>query len=210
MNLNKVQLIGRVGRDAELRLTPEGYEVATVRVATNRTWKDAQGNVTEAVEWHSVVTWRQLASQVARLAKKGRLVYVEGRLETRKWDDKNTGVTMYRTEIIGETVRMLDAKPEEDDAAVLSDDGIVGPEGGRWKSQANTKARSGEAVDPADPHAVVTPDGVLTKTLKPLPFVTASTIVPRNPGEPKTVRQGAPPRPPMNDDQWLDLDDSPF
>lgn len=152
MNLNRVQLIGRVGRDPEMRLTPDGNEVTQFSLATNRTWKDGSGETREATEWHTIVSWRQLAAQVARLARKGRLVYVEGRIETRSWQDKNTGAMQYRTEIIADVVRMLDSKPDDEARPEKKEERIVGPEGGSWVKQAARDAsRTARALAQSDP-----------------------------------------------------------
>lgn len=107
MDLNKVMLIGNVVRDPELRTTPAGQSVASLSVATNLVWKDKSGTRQSKAEFHNIVAWRQLADIVGRYIKKGSKVYVEGRLETRSWDDQN-GIKRSRTEIIADNVIMLD------------------------------------------------------------------------------------------------------
>jgi single-strand DNA-binding protein len=108
MNLNKVMLIGNVTRDPEVRTTPNGQNVATIGVATNRRWTDqASGQKKEEVEFHNVVVWRKLADIVGQYVKKGSKIYIEGRLRTRSWDDQS-GQKKYRTEIVAENVIMLD------------------------------------------------------------------------------------------------------
>jgi single-strand DNA-binding protein len=109
--VNKVILIGRLGSDPELRYIPNGDAVANFRIATNRVWKDREGNQQEKTEWHRIVAWRKLAERCGEYLKKGSHVYIEGRLETRSWEDKN-GNKRYVTEIIANRMQMLAAKGE--------------------------------------------------------------------------------------------------
>lgn len=109
-SLNKVMLIGNLGKDPELRYTPSGVAVATFTVATNESWKDQDGNLQERTEWHNVVAWRKLAEVCGEWLKKGKKVYVEGRIQTRSYDDKNTGAKKYITEIVANSMIMLDSK----------------------------------------------------------------------------------------------------
>lgn len=107
MDLNKVMIIGNVTRDPESRTTPQGTNVTSFTVATNLIWTDQQGNRQEKAEFHNVVAWRKLAEICSQYLKKGSKVYIEGRLQTRSWDDPN-GVKKYRTEIVAENMIMLD------------------------------------------------------------------------------------------------------
>ena len=109
-SLNKVQLIGNLGKDPELSYTPSGIAVAKFSIATNERWKDNEGNFQERTEWHNIIAWRKLAEICGQYLKKGSKVYLEGRLQTRSWDDKNTGAKRYATEIIADDMIMLDAK----------------------------------------------------------------------------------------------------
>lgn len=109
-SLNKVQLIGNLGKDPELSYTPSGVAVAKFSVATGEKWKDQEGNLQERTEWHNIVAWRKLAEICGQYLKKGSKVYLEGRLQTRSWDDKNTGAKRYATEIIADDLIMLDSK----------------------------------------------------------------------------------------------------
>jgi len=109
MDLNKAMVIGRLTRDPEVRATPSGTNVANFAVATNFSWKDSSGNKQDRTEYHDVVAWRKLADIIGQYVKKGSKVYIEGRLETRSWDDQN-GVKKYRTEIIADNMIMLDSK----------------------------------------------------------------------------------------------------
>jgi len=107
MNLNKAMIIGNVVRDPEMRTTPSGQNVTSFSVATNRVWNNAEGQKQEQAEFHNVVAWRRLAEISSQYLKKGSKVYIEGRLQTRSWDDPN-GVKRYRTEIVAENMIMLD------------------------------------------------------------------------------------------------------
>ena len=109
-SLNKVLLIGNLGKDPELSYTPSGVAVAKFSIATGERWKDQEGNVQERTEWHNIIAWRKLAEICGQYLKKGSKVYLEGRLQTRSWDDKNTGTKRYTTEIIADDLIMLDAK----------------------------------------------------------------------------------------------------
>lgn len=109
-SLNKVMLIGNLGKDPELRYTTSGVAVATFSIATSESWKDADGNMQEKTEWHNIVAWRKLAEICGEWLKKGKKIYIEGRLQTRSYDDKNTGAKKYITEIVADNMIMLDGK----------------------------------------------------------------------------------------------------
>jgi single-strand DNA-binding protein len=109
-SLNKVTLIGNLGKDPELSYTASGIAVAKFSIATSERWKDDAGNTQERTEWHNIVAWRKLAEICGQYLKKGKKVYIEGKLQTRSWDDKNTGVKRYATEIIADDLIMLDPK----------------------------------------------------------------------------------------------------
>jgi single-strand DNA-binding protein len=109
-SLNKAMLIGNLGRDPELRYTPSGVAVATFTLATNESWKDQDGNTQERTEWHNIVAWRKLAEICGEYLKKGKKVFVEGRIQTRSYDDKNTGAKRYITEIVADNIIMLDSR----------------------------------------------------------------------------------------------------
>ncbi len=106
--INKVIIIGNLGKDPELRHTPQGQAVANFPVATSESWNDKQGQKQERTEWHRVVVWGKLAELCGKYLSKGRKAYVEGRLQTRAWDDKD-GQKRYTTEIIANTVQFLDS-----------------------------------------------------------------------------------------------------
>lgn len=109
-SLNRVMLIGNLGKDPELRYTTSGVAVATFSLATNESWKDQDGNTQERTEWHNIVAWKKLAEICGEWLKKGKKVYIEGRIQTRSYDDKNTGTKKYITEIVAENMIMLDSK----------------------------------------------------------------------------------------------------
>jgi single-strand DNA-binding protein len=110
--VNKVILIGNLGSDPEMRYTPSGVAVATLRLATNRRWKDKEGNQQDETEWHRVIVWAQSAEYCSNYLSKGSKIYVEGRLQTRKWQDQN-GNDKYTTEIIATTVQNLTPRSSE-------------------------------------------------------------------------------------------------
>src|SRR5581483_1020690 len=105
--VNKVILIGNLGRDPEVRSTPSGQPVANFTLATSRRWRDKNGQKQEQTEWHTVVCWGKQAEIAGQYLTKGKQIYVEGRLQTRSWDDKQTGEKKYRTEIVCENFQML-------------------------------------------------------------------------------------------------------
>ena len=104
--LNKTLLIGNLGADVDTRTTKNQIAVATFRVATTERWKDSQGNTQESTEWHRIVTFGRLAEICSEYLSKGSKVYLEGRLQTRKWQDAE-GVTRFTTEIIARELKML-------------------------------------------------------------------------------------------------------
>jgi len=106
MTVNKVILVGNLGRDAELRYTPGGAPVATLNLATTEVWNDKGGQKQEKTEWHRVVLWGKSAESLNEYLVKGKQIYVEGRLQTRQWDDKD-GNKRYTTEIRGDRVVLL-------------------------------------------------------------------------------------------------------
>jgi single-strand DNA-binding protein len=112
--INKVILVGRLGADPEVRYTQDGTMVTTFRLATDEQWKDKSGERTQRTEWHRIVTFRKLAEICGNYLSKGRLVYIEGRLQTRAWDDKD-GNKRYTTEVIASNMQMLERKGQDSD-----------------------------------------------------------------------------------------------
>jgi len=118
--LNKVELIGNLSADPETRFTPNGVQVTTLRMATNEVWTGANGEKQTRTEWHRIVAWRKLAEIAQKYMKKGQLIYVEGRLATRRWTDQN-GVERFTTEIVARNFQML-GRPKTAEAAPAVED----------------------------------------------------------------------------------------
>jgi single-strand DNA-binding protein len=128
-SLNKVMLIGRLGQDTEMRYMPNGDAVANLSLATSETWKDkATGEKKEKTEWHRIVLYRKLAEIAGQYLKKGAQVYIEGRLETRKWTDKE-GVERYTTQIAADEMRMLGSRQDGGSRSQGDDYGSAAPAG---------------------------------------------------------------------------------
>jgi single-strand DNA-binding protein len=104
--INKAILVGRLGRDPEVRYTPDGIMVVTLNVATDEQWKDKDGKKVQKTEWHKVVAFKKLAEICGKYLAKGQMVYLEGKIQTRSWDDKDGG-KRYSTEIIASNMQML-------------------------------------------------------------------------------------------------------
>ncbi len=105
-SLNKAILIGRLGKDPEMRFTPSGRAVTNFTMATSDYWMDQNNERQERTEWHRIVTWGKLAETCAKILSKGKLVYIEGRLQTRAWDDRD-GNKRYTTEIVANAMQIL-------------------------------------------------------------------------------------------------------
>jgi single-strand DNA-binding protein len=111
-SVNKVILLGNVGKDPEMRSTPGGTLVANFTLATSDRQKDAQGNWQDRTEWHNLVAFTRTAEIIRDYVKKGSKLYVEGKIQTRSWDDKETGAKRYRTEIIVNDLSLLSGRDE--------------------------------------------------------------------------------------------------
>jgi len=119
--INKVILIGNLGRDPEMRYTPNSIAVCSFSVATSETYKDKNsGERITQTEWHNIVLWRGLAETSEKYLRKGSKVYIEGKLKTRKWDD-NQGITRYSTEIVADVMQMLDKKVTDTPGSFVSE-----------------------------------------------------------------------------------------
>lgn len=110
--VNKVIIVGNLGKDPEVRYMPNGNAVANFTVATSESWKDQQGQAQEKTEWHNIVMYRKVAEIAGEYLKKGSKVYLEGKLQTSKWQDQATGQDRYKTEINCNEMQMLDSKPQ--------------------------------------------------------------------------------------------------
>jgi single-strand DNA-binding protein len=127
-SVNKVILVGHLGKDPEVKYTPSGTPVAKFSLATNERYKDKEGNWQDRTEWHNIVAWQRTAEIVGEYCKKGSQVYLEGRLRTDSWDDKQTGQKKYRTEIVVNDLVLL---------------------GGRSEGEGGSAGRSRAAAEPA-------------------------------------------------------------
>jgi single-strand DNA-binding protein len=135
--VNKAILIGRLGKDPEIRNIEGGSKVASFTLATKEVYKDKSGNKVEQTEWHNIVVWRSLADLAERFLRKGSQIYLEGKIKTRSWDDKE-GNKRYTTEIVGDTFTFLDTK------------GATGPENGNEKPMVQTTEEPTMAEDDGD------------------------------------------------------------
>jgi single-strand DNA-binding protein len=142
-SVNKVILVGNLGRDAELRYTPGGAAVATLNMATTEVWNDKAGQRQEKTEWHRVVLWGKSAESLNEYLTKGKQIYVEGRLQTRQWDDKD-GNKRYTTEVRGDRIVLLGG----------------GGGGGRGASADRGVDPMGSQHGPAEPSVPLTDDDI--------------------------------------------------
>ena len=115
-SVNKVILVGNLGKDPEVKYTPSGTAVAKFSLATNERYKDKAGEWQDRTEWHNIVAWQRLAEIVGEYVKKGSKIYIEGRLQTSSWDDKETGQKKYKTEIIANDLVLLGGRGEASDS----------------------------------------------------------------------------------------------
>src|SRR3954453_1573893 len=111
-SVNKVILLGNLGKDPEVKYTPSGTPVAKITLATNERFKDKSGEWQDRTEWHNVVLWQRLAEIAGEYLKKGGKVYIEGRLQTRSWDDKTSGQKKYMTEVVASDLILLGGRGE--------------------------------------------------------------------------------------------------
>src|SRR5690349_5642164 len=116
-SVNKVILVGNLGKDPEVKYTPSGVAVAKFSMATNERFKDKGGEWQDRTEWHNIVAWQRLAEIVGEYVKKGSKVYIEGRLQTSSWDDKQSGEKKYRTEVVAHDLVLLSGRGEGDPEA---------------------------------------------------------------------------------------------
>jgi single-strand DNA-binding protein len=121
-DLNKVMIIGRLGTDPDMRYTSSGSPVTTFRVAASRQWKDSSGDMREETEWFSIVTWNKLAEICHQHLVKNARVYLEGRLQTRSWEDQHSGQTRYKTEVVASDMIMLDSRAARESAPPITDE----------------------------------------------------------------------------------------
>jgi single-strand DNA-binding protein len=148
-SVNKMIVLGNLGRDPEVRSTPSGAQVCNVTIATSRTWKDKSGDKQEETEWHRVVFYDRLAEIADEYLKKGRPVYVEGRLKTRKWTDKD-GVEKYTTEIVAESMQLLGGREEAGDSQAQRPAARPAPARQSAAAKVSASGFSGGFDDPSD------------------------------------------------------------
>ena len=138
-SVNKVILVGRLGKDPEIRSTPQGTSVAKFTLATDDRYTDRSGEKVERTEWHNITAWGKLAEICGQYLKKGKLVYIEGAIRTESWEDKETKQKRYRTEIVANGMQMLDRKGDEG-----------GGGGGSYSGGSYAKKGSQSAPEPMD------------------------------------------------------------
>ena len=143
-SLNKVTLIGNLGKDPEVKYTPQGKPVAKFSLATNERYKDKDGQWQDRTEWHNIVLWERLAEIAGEYLKKGGKVYIEGRIRTDSWDDKQTGQKKYMTNIIGNEIILLSGRGE-----------AGGGEGGSRAASASAGNSFDQSAPPEAEHAPV-------------------------------------------------------
>jgi len=112
--INKVILVGRLGKDPEIRSTPGGTSVAKFTIATDERFTDKSGEKQERTEWHNITAWGKLGEICGQYLRKGKLVYIEGSIRTDSWDDKESGQKKYRTEIVARDMKMLDRRGDDE------------------------------------------------------------------------------------------------
>src|ERR1700728_4276782 len=151
-SLNRVQLIGNLGKDPEIKYTPSGTPVAKLTIATNERFKDKAGEWQDRTEWHNVVLWQRLAEIAGEYLKKGGKVYIEGRLQTRSWDDKTSGQKKYMTEVVASDIILLGGRGESGGSGDYSSSRSAGASGGnnfdqRMPEPEHAAAGSGQITD---------------------------------------------------------------
>ncbi len=142
-SVNKVILVGNLGKDPEVKYTPSGTPVAKFSLATNERYKDKGGEWQDRTEWHNIVAWQRLAEIVGEYVKKGSKIYIEGRLQTSSWEDKQSGEKKYKTEIVASDLVLLSGRGE----------GGGEHEGGRSSSRSAAANSSFDQRTHADDHA---------------------------------------------------------
>lgn len=146
MSLNRVQLIGNLTRDPEMKQIPGGQVVTTFGLATNLTWTDQSGERQNKVEFHNLVAWRKLAEICGQYLKKGSKVFVEGRLQTRDWEGED-GVKRYRTEIVADNMIMLDKKGDAMERPAVTEMAAAAPVESAAQPVAQAAAKEDVSID---------------------------------------------------------------
>ncbi len=161
--VNKVILVGNLGKDPEVRYMPNGNAVANFTVATSESWKDQQGQMQERTEWHNIVMYRRLAEVAGEYLKKGSKVYLEGKLQTSKWQDQQTGQDRYKTEINASEMQMLDSRGQggQQQGGTGQSAGGYAPQQNQYAPQQQSApvARQQPAAQPTAPQPAATQQG---------------------------------------------------
>jgi single-strand DNA-binding protein len=139
-SVNKVILVGHLGKDPEIRSIPSGTSVAKFSIATDERFTDKSGEKQERTEWHNIEAWGKLAEICGQYLRKGSMVYIEGSIRTESWDDKETGVKKYKTKIVAKEMTMLDKKGSGDE----------GGYSGGYRKPASTGAPAGRGAEVED------------------------------------------------------------
>jgi single-strand DNA-binding protein len=153
-SVNKVILIGNLGKDPEVKYTPQGTPVAKITLATNERFKGKDGQWQDRTEWHNVVLWQRLAEIAGEYLKKGGKVYIEGRLQTRSWEDKQSGQKKYMTEVVANDLVLLGGRAE----------------GGDFEGRARAVSAAGSNFDQSVPEVEHAPAGSSPITDEDIPF----------------------------------------
>lgn len=156
MSVNKVILVGNLGKDPELRYTPSGAAVANFSIATSENFKDREGNRQTKTEWHNIVVWRQLAEICGKYLHKGRQVYIEGKLQTRKWQDRD-GNDRYTTEIVADQMQMLGRAGDDDSQGGGQYDNSAGYGGQQRQAQPQAPQGGGQSQSQGQNYAAPQP-----------------------------------------------------
>jgi single-strand DNA-binding protein len=147
--INKVILVGRLGKDPEVRSTPSGTSVAKFSLATDERFTDKSGEKQDRTEWHNIVAWGKLGEICGQYLRKGKLVYIEGSIRTDSWDDKESGQKKYRTEIVARDMKMLDRRGDDEGGG-----GGGGSYSGASRGSSSSRGGSAPAPDMGDDEEV--------------------------------------------------------
>ena len=174
-SVNRVIILGNLGQDPELRYTPGGAPVCNFNVATSETWTDRDGNKQTTTEWHRIVVWNKQAENCAKYLAKGRTVYVEGRLQTRSWDDKTTGQKRYMTDVVAQNIQFMGGATARDNNSnqtyQSSSSGPAGAQSPSYAPAQNQNNQSQQYMPPMDdPFANDNFGGPSTPNLEEIPF----------------------------------------
>ena len=149
-SVNKVVLIGNIGKNPEIKYTPKGTAVAKFSLATNERFKDKSGEWQDRTEWHSIVAWQRLAEVIGEYTNKGGRLYIEGRLQTSSWEDRESGQKRYRTEIVAQDIVLLGDSRREEGSSERT---------GRYAFDQNGGGRP-VSPDPETDHTTITDDDI--------------------------------------------------